>query len=149
VTRRSGRGPGRGLVGGIAPAPRRDRASRGERPPAPWGRFPLVELCVLASIVLIVVGLLTSGRSGIVLFACGLALGCLGGLELAIREHWAGYRSHTALLALVPTAGAVAGLVLARLPRLAVVPVAVVVFAAAFFALRAVFKRRSGGFGFR
>ena len=28
-----------------------------------------------------------------------MALACLGGMEVAIREHLAGYRSHTTLLA--------------------------------------------------
>ena len=33
------------------------------------------------------------------LIGTGLALGSLAGLELSIREHFAGYRSHTLLLA--------------------------------------------------
>ena len=32
------------------------------------------------------------------MIAVGLALGALAGMELSIREHFAGYRSHTLLL---------------------------------------------------
>ena len=44
-------------------------------------------------------GLFVGGDRSIALLATGLALGSLGGLELSIREHFAGYRSHTAMLA--------------------------------------------------
>lgn len=71
-----------------------------EEPPAPWGSFPLVELCVLAGLILIVVGAITTNATQLVI---GLGLGSLGGLELSIREHFAGYRSHTTLLAGVAT----------------------------------------------
>jgi len=67
-----------------------------EEPPAPWGNFPLMELCVLAGLILIAIGAITGNPTQL---AIGLALGSLGGLELSIREHFAGYRSHTTLLA--------------------------------------------------
>lgn len=67
-----------------------------EEPPAPWGSFPLMELSVLAGLILIVIGAITSNLTQL---GIGLALGSLGGLELSIREHFAGYRSHTTLLA--------------------------------------------------
>src|ERR1700730_16767618 len=35
-----------------------------ERPPAPWGKFPLVELVVLLAIVLFVAGLVIGGTRG-------------------------------------------------------------------------------------
>src|SRR5918992_1377591 len=53
----------------------RGRPSIDERPPPPWGRFPLSELAVLVAIVM------------------------LAGLEVSIREHFAGFRSHSTLLA--------------------------------------------------
>src|SRR4051812_41672407 len=81
------------------PRPRR-RPGKRERPPAPWGSFPLVELCVLLAIVLGVLGFVTaSGSRGPILLGCAAALGSLAGLELAIREHFAGYKSHTTILA--------------------------------------------------
>ena len=67
-----------------------------EEPPAPWGSFPLVELCVLAGLILIVIGAINTNATQLLI---GLGLGSLGGLELSIREHFAGYRSHTTLLA--------------------------------------------------
>ncbi|UJA19514.1 hypothetical protein HJD18_04360 [Thermoleophilia bacterium SCSIO 60948] len=89
-----------------APEPARQAAPKVDRrrepetaPPAPWGKFPLVELVVLVALVLIVVGFFAGGQSSPTLIVAGLALGSLAGLELAIREHFSGYRSHTALLA--------------------------------------------------
>lgn len=68
------------------------------RPPAPWGRFPLVELAVLAGLVLIVLGLITGSPTQLLL---GLMIGSVGGLEVALRDHFSGFRSHTTLLAAV------------------------------------------------
>ncbi len=48
---------------------------------------------------MLVVGFFVGDGRGAVLIATGLALGSLAGLELSIREHFAGYRSHTTLLA--------------------------------------------------
>ena len=90
-----------------APVPRKPIEE--ERPPAPWGSFPLVEIVVLIGLVMLVVGLFVRGSQGAALLGTGLALGALAGLELSIREHFAGYRSHTALLA---SAAAVATLAL-------------------------------------
>ncbi len=55
-----------------------------------------MQLAVLAGLVLIVVGVVTSNPTRLLI---GLGLGSLGGLELSLREHLAGYRSHTTLLA--------------------------------------------------
>ena len=135
------------------PRPRQSRRrSADDRPPAPWGSFPLVELVVLVAMVLLVGGFIVSGTQGAVMIGTGLALGSLAGLELAIREHFAGYRSHTLLLA-----GMAAVVVLAALFFLgpsAVPPVARILVAAAVFALIAwglvvAFRRRSGGRAFR
>ncbi len=65
-------------------------------PPAPWGSFPLMQLAVLAGLILIVIGVVSSNPTQLLI---GLGLGSLGGLELSLREHLAGYRSHTTLLA--------------------------------------------------
>jgi len=134
-----------------APAPRRPAAD--EPPPAPWGSFPLVELCVLAAIVMLVLGFFVVGGSrGAILIAAGLALGSIGGLELSIREHFAGYRSHTAVLAGVP-ALIVLGLLFylgpSGLPQLARAAIAVAVFVGAALLLTRAFSRRSGGDRYR
>lgn len=118
-----------------------------ERPPAPWGSFPLAELTVLAGIVILVVGFFSQSPTAI---GVGLVLGSLGGLELSVREHLAGYRSHTTLLAgtaFVLTAGAL--YFLAKLVLIACLAAGAVVALAAFLALRRAFRRASGGFTYR
>jgi hypothetical protein len=121
-----------------------------EAPPAPWSPFPLVELVVLLGLVLIVWGFVGGGDRRNTMLLAGVVLGGLGGLELAVREHFAGFRSHTAILA-----GACAVLVAlplyiaTSLPQPAILAAAVVTFAVAVWRLRAAFRRRSGGLGFR
>jgi hypothetical protein len=107
-----------------------------DRPKAPWHPFPLVELCVLAGIVLLILGLINfDDRQGKTMVLVGLALGSLGGLDTAAREHFAGYRSHTTVLAGVPAVAVGALLYFAELPWLIVSVGAVATFAAAFFLL--------------
>jgi hypothetical protein len=130
-----------------APAPRRRRApALDERPPAPWGSFPLVELVVLVAIVMLVGGVVIGGGRGSVMIVVGLALGALAGIELSIREHFAGYRSHT--LVLSGAAGLAVLVALASLApslRLAfALAVAVAAFAVAAWGLTRAFRRRSG-----
>jgi hypothetical protein len=125
------------------------RARRDDAPAAPWGRFPLVELCVLLALVLGVLGFVEGGRRGFVLLGCAMVLGSLAGLELTIREHFAGYRSHSSVLAGAVAVASGAALWFAHVPQVAILPIAVAIFAAAFFAFREVFRRRSGGYGFR
>jgi hypothetical protein len=126
-------------------ARRRPRPSLDERPPAPWGSFPLVELAVLAGIVLLVAGFVVQGSQGVTMIAAGAVLGSIAGLELSIREHFGGYRSHTFLLS-----GAVAVAVLATLALLTslwlpiALAIALAAFAAAALALTRAFQRRSG-----
>jgi hypothetical protein len=132
------------------PRPRPGRPGRGERPPAPWGSFPLSELVILFGLVLIVWGAL-SGEDGQERLFAGLVIASLGGGELALREHLAGYRSHTTLLAGVATfvVVTVVALGLGPVKIWLLLLIGLVVFATAFLSLRAVFKSRSGGVGFR
>src|SRR5215210_3077012 len=124
--------------------PRTHRAPMAEAPKAPWSPFPLVELCVLVAIGLIVAGVLTDGPRRGALLACGIALASLAALELAVREHFAGFRSHSALLA-----GAAAVLVvlplllLTGVPQVVLVAIAAAVFALGFVALRRAFQGRT------
>lgn len=126
---------------------RKTRAGIDERPPAPWGSFPLAELTVLAGIVMLVVGIVGKSPTAI---GVGVVLAGLGGLEVSVREHFAGYRSHTTLLA-----GTVFVLVTGALFYLAGQVLAIclaiggVAFVAAFLALRRAFQRASGGLSFR
>jgi hypothetical protein len=132
-----------------APPPSGRRSRREDAPAAPWGRFPLVELCVLLALVLGVLGFVQGGRRGFILLGCAMVLGSLAGLELSIREHFAGYRSHSSVLAGAVAVAFGAVLWFAHVPQVAILPIAVAIFAAAFFAFREVFRRRSGGYGFR
>src|SRR3954453_15097711 len=109
------------------PAPRRAptaprlRARSEERPPAPWGDFPLGELTTFAGIVLMVIGFATSTFK---LMALGFSLVALAAVELTIREHFAGFRSHSSLLALVAAALFGAVLIVLHVPRVVQVVVA-------------------------
>jgi hypothetical protein len=102
---------------------------------------------VLAGIVMLVIGLLSASPTAI---GVGVVLAGLGGLEVSLREHLAGYRSHTTLLAgtvfVLVTGGLfyLGGLVLA-----VCLAVGAVAFAASFFALRRAFQRASGGLSFK
>jgi hypothetical protein len=135
------------------PARRRGRPTIDERPPAPWGKFPLVELVVLLAIVLLPLSFVVGGARGKVMLTAALALGSLAGLELSIREHFAGYRSHTTLLAGACAFASMAVVFVvggkSDLTRALMIPVGGLVFAATFWVFRGVFKRRSGGLGFR
>ncbi|MGA1212144.1 MAG: hypothetical protein ACO3ZZ_00215 [Solirubrobacterales bacterium] len=80
----------------------------------------------------------------------GLLLGSVGGLELSLREHFAGFRSHTTLLAGV---GAVAVALIAwfavGIPFAASVGIAAASFVFLFYLLRRAFIRASGGLAYR
>ena len=123
-----------------------------DRPPPLWGAFPLTELITLAGIVLMAWGFLGgAGKGGDAKIAAGLAIASIAGLELAIREHVTGFRSHTTLLS-----GAVAIFVIvalglgAGLETLGVLLLAgLAAFTGSFVGLRELFKRRSGGLSFR
>ena len=129
--------------------PRPGRTSIDDRPPAPWGSFPLVELVVLLALILIVVGFVVRGQRGGTMIVGGLALGSLAGIELSIREHFAGFRSHTTLLA--ASAGFVCGAIayVITKDRTITPAVAIVVFMLAFWLLHQAFARKTGGAAFR
>jgi hypothetical protein len=130
--------------------PRSHRAPMAEAPKAPWSPFPLVELSVLVAIVLIVLGFVADGPRRGALLACGIALASLAGLELAIREHFAGFRSHSALLAGAAAVVVVVPLFfLTGLPQVVLLAVGVLVYTLGFVALRRSFQARAGGIGFR
>ncbi len=121
-----------------------------DAPKAPWSPFPLTELVVLLAMALIVGGVLTDGGRRGALLGCGFALVSLAGLELALREHFAGYRSHSTLLAAASAIVVDAPLFLwTGLPQIALLAIGIVVFVLALTRLRRAFRARSGGVGFR
>jgi hypothetical protein len=118
-----------------------------ERPPAPWGKAPLAELAILGGIVCLAIGIFGGNRA---LIGVGVALAGLGGMEVAIREHFGGYRSHTTLLAGFVFVIVVGLLFYAFHQVLAVaLPIGAVCFFVAFFLARRAFQRASGGLSYR
>jgi hypothetical protein len=129
-----------------AAQPRRGPA---DRPPSPWGSFPLVEIVIAVALVLLIVGFFMQDTRGIVMIAAGISLCSLAALELTLREHFAGYRSHSSVLAgfsavIVLGLGFVLGW-----PQLVKVAAGAAAFVVGFYLFREAFKRRSGGLGFR
>jgi hypothetical protein len=76
----------------------------GERPQAPWHPLPLSELMILVGAIGVVVafGRGEAQTGGATLIASLAAVG-LGTVEVTLREHLSGYRSHTVILAVLPT----------------------------------------------
>jgi hypothetical protein len=110
----------------------RQLGREGERPSSPFGGLPISELAILAGLIAAVVGVIRGGGPALIVGAVVCALGVI---EVTAREHFAGYRSHTTLLAAMPALGVEVGLVAAlgephqrSLLLLAVVPVYVLGF---------------------
>jgi hypothetical protein len=78
-------------------------------------------------------------------------IAALGGLELAVREHLAGFRSHATLLAGAAAFAVVTVLAIGPGPNTlgVLLIIGALVFAASFYGLRQLFRRRSGGLSFR
>jgi hypothetical protein len=123
----------------------RQRADRGKAPQALWGSFPLSELVVLVALILLVAGFFVGGNRGAVMMIVGLVLGALAGVELAAREHFAGYRSHNLLLAGAVGMG-LGGLLLLTSPLspAACAIAGALAFAATLYPFALAFRRRSG-----
>lgn len=99
----------------------RERNPSRERPPQPWHPLPLSELLILVGAVAVVVGL-RRGSSGHAVLLAGIGAAAIGTLEVTLREHLGGYRSHTVLLALLPALALHTAVILivaafARVPR--------------------------------
>ena len=109
--------------------------------------MPLAELVILAGIVALGIGVFSGNPTAI---GVGIALAGLGGMEVAIREHFAGYRSHTTLLA-----GAAfvltTGLVFYAANQILAVALAIgaLAFAITFYLARRAFQRASGGLSYK
>jgi len=130
--------------GEMAPAPAAPARRRDERPRAPWHPIPLVELCVLIGLVLLIWGLIRfDDDGGRVMVVTGMALASLGGLDTALREHFAGFRSHALMLAAVPAVLVAGVLFFARAPWIAIPLGAAAVFGLVFAVLRRAFRRHS------
>ena len=126
--------------------------SLGERPDAPWHPFPLSELLIFVGAIATIVGLVKLkhglGSGGATLIV-GVVAVLVGTVEFSFREHRSGYRSHTILLALLPTVVLYTGSLLIIAAFVSPVPVglkvaplalALPLFALLFKALRGRFR---------
>jgi hypothetical protein len=131
--------------------PAAERRPTSQRPAPPWGSFPLSELVILAGIAVIFWGLFSGSDEGRERVGAGLVLASLGGGELALREHLAGFRSHSSLLAGVAAFASVTAvaILLGPVKVWVLLVLGVAVFGGTFYAMRELFKRRSGGLSFR
>jgi hypothetical protein len=114
----------------------RQLGREGERPPSPFGGLPISELAILVGGIALVFGLIQGGGPALVV---GIIVCALGVVEVTSREHFSGYRSHTALLASIPAIGLEAALVAIfgePNPRALLLVVVVPVFAVLFWFLR-------------
>ena len=82
----------------------------GERPESPFGGLPVSELAILLGLIASVVGFIQGGGPALIV---GLIVCALGVIEITAREHFSGYRSHTALLAAIPAVALEVGFVAA------------------------------------
>jgi hypothetical protein len=128
-----------------AAARERRRAGRalgrvGERPRGLFGGVPVSEVAILGGIIGAIVGVLDHGRVTLII---GLVICALGVVEVTGREHFSGYRSHSVLLATVPTVmleAVVVGVFGDPADRAWLLLVMVPVFALLFFTLRQRFR---------
>lgn len=134
------------------PAPRTAtwKADPADAPKAAWSPLPLTELGILVAIVLLVGGFgFASGDRRTAMVLGGFALVTVAAGELAVREHFAGYRSHTTLLAGIVAVVVAAVLFVTPVPQEVILVVGLTAFGVAFWRLRLAFAARSGGVGFR
>ncbi|WP_320672617.1 hypothetical protein [Patulibacter defluvii] len=128
------------------------KAHRDEAPKPIWAPVPVTEILILAGIVLATIGIFSKSGQ---MIAGGLVVLGASSTELAIREHFAGYRSHSAMIAgvaaaIVTVAGTIGLTALdVEVPVWAVLVIAAAVFGGAFTALRRAFRARTGGLSFR
>ncbi len=70
----------------------------GDRPQAPWHPLPLSELLILAGAIGAVVAYLRGIESNGALLGASIGAVVIGTIEVTLREHLSGYRSHTLML---------------------------------------------------
>jgi hypothetical protein len=83
----------------------KESASADERPRAPWHPLPLSELLIFVGLIATVVGLRRSSKgfaAGGPALLAGVGAVLIGTIEVTLREHRGGYRSHTLMLSVLP-----------------------------------------------
>jgi hypothetical protein len=129
--------------------PERRRARLKEAPRPPWAPVPLTEICILVGIIVVTVALFGASQRGL-LIGFGLALILVATLELTLREHLSGYRSHSVLIA--ACASVLLCLPLALITGLSknlLLAAAALIFGLGWTILRSLFRNRSGGMSWR
>lgn len=116
-----------------------------EAPKALWAPVPVTEVLILVGLVLTVVGFL----GDVTLLIVGILMASVAALELAIREHFAGYKSHSTLLAGVAALLVVVPMTFLSVPSVVLLIAAGLVGVAAWQLLRSAFAARAGGLKFR
>ncbi|MFA4929428.1 MAG: hypothetical protein WC558_13000 [Patulibacter sp.] len=123
------------------------KARREEAPKPLWHPWPITELLILVGIVVAVIGLI---GGSIPTTIGGLVILGSASTELAYREHFAGYRSHSAMLA---SAVAVIGITAVaflgsrigvNVPPWLLAVAGIATFGGLFVSLRRGFRRRTG-----
>jgi hypothetical protein len=84
------------------PPPRYEVRDGIARPQPIWHPIPLTEIGILAGMVIFLVGYFASADRSPTLIALGAILLAIVVGEMCLREHFAGFRSHSILLALLP-----------------------------------------------
>jgi len=102
-------------AGGGAGANAQERAAaraqeRAPRPDAVWAPFPLTEIGMAVGLALFALGFV-SGAVELLLAGVGVLVVVVA--ELCLREHFAGFRSHSLLLGLLPVSAVHLGVVYA------------------------------------
>jgi len=144
---KGGSGKAAGRAAPVRKGPITHKASLAEAPPPIWHPFPLTEILILVGMVVAIIGLFTQSISMLV---GGLLVLGASSTELAVREHFAGYRSHSAMIAGLVAMGVgtalafLLGALDVGIPVWTVLVVAAIVFAVLFFRLRDAFVRRTG-----
>jgi hypothetical protein len=123
-----------------------DLKAAGERPQAPWHPLPLSELLILVGAIGAVIAYLRGVESDGPLLGAGIGAVVIGTVEVSLREHLSGFRSHTWMLAVLPAVvfhSAVVLLVIAlnnRAPswlNVALLPIDIAIVVVCFKLLRA------------
>jgi hypothetical protein len=133
-----------GRVGGVT-----DALTVGERPQAPWHPFPLSELLILVGIVGSIVAWSRGvNHGGTGLLIASIACVMIGTVEVTLREHLSGYRSHAIMLSVLPPLALHSAVILitqaqTQVPRwlnVALLPIDGALFAVLYKLLRARFQ---------
>jgi len=74
----------------------------GERPRAPWHPLPLSELLIFVGAIGAVVAYLRGLEHNGALLGAAIGAVVIGTVEVTLREHLSGFRSHTIMLSVLP-----------------------------------------------